>query len=173
MISNADAHNNGSCHWYAVYLRTRYEKRTHQQLQQKGVESFLPLIEEVHVWSDRRKKVLEPLFRGYVFVHTDLQNRLNVLQTEGVIRFVGIRNIPSPIPEEQIMWVKTVVGIQHSVRREPHIVSGDAVRVIAGPLHGLRGIATRVKNSTRVVIVLSEIQQAFSVEVAPEFLARS
>ena len=62
-----------SQHWYVVYVRSRYEKKVHQLLQEKGIESSLPLIKTVRIWSDRKKKVEVPLFKGYVFVYIDIQ----------------------------------------------------------------------------------------------------
>ncbi len=130
----------------------------------------MPRIEEVRVWSDRKKKVREPLFRGYVFVKTDLRDKVDVLSTDGVVRFVGIRNQPSPIPEEQINWIRIIVDYPDAVRREAYLSLGQRVIVIAGPFKGIKGIVTKLKGATRVVISLDSIVQAVSVEVAPEFL---
>jgi transcription antitermination factor NusG len=76
--------------WYALYLRSRYEKKANLELEKKNIETFLPLIEELHVWSDRKKRVMEPLFRGYIFVKTDLRDKETILMTDGVVRFVDI-----------------------------------------------------------------------------------
>jgi transcription antitermination factor NusG len=161
-----------SLQWYALYLRSRFEKRTHRELERRNIESFLPLIEEVRVWSDRKKKVMEPLFRGYVFVKTDLRNKVEILQADGVVRFVGVHKYPSPIPEEQINWIRIVLGYPEAVRREGYLSVSEKVRVIAGPFKGIQGIITRVKGSTRVLIALESIAQAVSVEVVPECLER-
>jgi len=66
------------------------KKKVYEDLGKKEVETFLPLIEEMHIWSDRKKKVMEPLFRGYIFVKTDLRDKETILMTDGVVRFVGI-----------------------------------------------------------------------------------
>ena len=156
--------------WYALYLRSRYEQKVHTQLLRKGVEAFLPLAEEVHVWSDRKKKVKAPLFPGYIFVKTDLSNRLSIVQADGVVRFVSIRGHPSPIPDNQIEWIRVVTGHPEQVRREAYLSLGKRVRVVAGPFKGIEGLIVEVKGSTRVVIALEAIAQAISVDVAPEFV---
>ena len=158
--------------WYALYLRSRYEKHAHQLLLGDGVESFLPLIEEVHTWSDRKKKVEEPLFRGYLFVKTDLKNRVSILQTDGVVQFVRIGAKPSPIPDEQINWVKILVGHPDRVVRESYMSESQRVRVSAGPFIGLQGYVLKVKSSTRVVVSLDAIAQSVSVDIEPELLER-
>src|SRR5438876_9530362 len=54
-------------HWYAVQTRARHEKVVSERLQEQGLTTFLPMISEVHRWSDRRKTVELPLFSCYVF----------------------------------------------------------------------------------------------------------
>jgi len=159
--------------WYALYTRSRFEKKIDRDMQERGIESFLPLVEEVHVWSDRKKKVFEPLFRGYVFVRTDLKNKLSILQTDGVVQFVSIRNVPSPIPDEQMNWVRILAESPDAIRREEYVAVGETVRVVAGPFKGVEGFVVKVKDSARVVVSLHSIAQAVSVEVMPEFLERS
>ena len=158
--------------WYALYVRSRFEKKIDIDLREQGIESFLPLVEEVHVWSDRKKKVLEPLFRGYLFVHTDLRNKYGILQTDGVVRFVSVKDKPSPIPPEQINWVRILSKAPNAVRREMYVNVGENVRILAGPFKGVEGFVSKVKDVTRVVVSLSSIAQSVSVEVAPEFLEK-
>ena len=158
--------------WYALYLRSRYEKRAHVHLLDNGVESFLPLIEEVHVWSDRKKRVEEPLFRGYLFVRTDLNNKISILQTDGVVHFVNVGAKLTAIPDEQINWVKILIGHPDRVVREAYISEGQRVRVSAGPFIGLQGYVLKVKSSTRVVVSLDAIAQSVSVDIEPELLER-
>ena len=59
----------GNKKWFAVYVKSRCEKKVSQQLDDMGIESFLPLITRIKQWSDRKKKVEEPLFRSYIFVN--------------------------------------------------------------------------------------------------------
>lgn len=167
-----EPHRAACARWYALYTRSRYEKKVNDDLHGRGIESFLPLIEEVHLWSDRKKKVLEPLFRGYVFVRTDLRDRVPILQTPGVVRFVGIGHIPSPIRDEEINWIRILINAPDAVRREEYIAAGETVRVIAGPFRGVEGFVLRVKDCTRVVVSISTIAQSVSVEVPSEFLER-
>jgi transcription antitermination factor NusG len=156
--------------WYALYLRSRYEKCVNEELRRKEIETFLPLVEEVHIWSDRKKKVMEPLFRGYVFVITDLRDKEKILQTEGVVNFVNIRAKPSPIPEKEIEWLRRIIGEPVNIRREPCLEIGRRVRITSGPLMGVEGSITCYQSVTRVVITLTAIAQAVSVLVSPALL---
>lgn len=164
------ANDESTSRWYALYLRSRYEKRVDGELRRNNIETFLPLIEEVHHWSDRKKKVIEPLFRGYIFVHSDLRDKETILQTDGVVKFVNIRNVPSPIPDYEIDWVRRIIGNVADIKREQYFEIGERVRVAAGPLMGIEGIVIRHQSDTRVVISLSAINQSISIQVPGEIL---
>jgi transcription antitermination factor NusG len=162
--------NGVSRQWYALYLRSRYEKKVFEDLGKKEIETFLPLIEEVHIWSDRKKKVIEPLFRGYIFVKTDLRDKETILMTNGVVRFVGINNRPSCISESQIDWLRQIVNKSTNVQREKYIEVGERVRIIAGTLIGIEGIVNKVHGISRVVVSIAAIEQSISIQVPAEFL---
>ena len=67
--------------WYAIYVKSRHEQCVHSELQKKGIESSLPMKTVYHRWSDRKKKIHLPLFRGYVFVNIDFhKERIDVLK---------------------------------------------------------------------------------------------
>jgi transcription antitermination factor NusG len=154
--------------WYALYLRSRYEQKVSVALAKKHVETFLPLIEELHLWSDRKKKVLEPLFRGYIFVKTDLRDKETILTTDGVVRFVGIDHKPSSIPASQMGWLRRMVGGSVEVQREKYLDVGEKVRISAGPLVGIEGIVRWIHGISRVVVSMTAIEQSVSVQVPAE-----
>lgn len=70
--------------WYAVHTRSQHEKSVVNQLERRGIKTFLPLISEVHRWSDRQKVVQLPLFSCYAFVQMRLLPELwyQVMQTD-------------------------------------------------------------------------------------------
>ena len=55
-------------HWFAVYTKPRWEKKVSGILDDNGIENYCPLNKVVKQWSDRKKVILEPLFKSYVFV---------------------------------------------------------------------------------------------------------
>ena len=54
--------------WLAVYTKPRHEKIADEKLQEKGIESYLPLVKRTRQWKDRKTKVWMPLFKSYLFV---------------------------------------------------------------------------------------------------------
>ena len=160
-------------YWYAVYVRSRHEKKVYHLFEEKGLESSLPLIKTTRQWSDRKKKVEVPLFRGYVFIRIDIRkDKFNILKTDGVVKFIGMGKNPSRIPDEQIHWVHMIVEKSDTVKNEKGIPVGQKVRVIAGPFKGVEGVAMRVGNQSRLVIVIESIMNAVSVEISPNYLEK-
>lgn len=72
--------------WLAVYVRLYHEKKTSARLNTMGIENFLPIQEEIHQWSDRRKKISRVLIPMIVFVHVDALERKKVLELYSVNR---------------------------------------------------------------------------------------
>ena len=159
--------------WYAVYVRSRHEKSVYSALLDKGIDASLPMMTVVRKWSDRKKKMQIPLFRGYVFVKIDVNiDNLNVLQTLGVVKFIGIRNKPSRIPDEQIHWMHMLVAESDTVRAEKEIPVGQRVRVMIGPFKGIKGVVRRVGSRSRLVVLIESIMQAISIDIKPEYLEK-
>jgi transcription antitermination factor NusG len=158
--------------WYAVYVRSRYEKKVHLQLLEKGMTSFLPLIETVRQWSDRKKRVEAPLFSGYVFVKIDHHKEsVSVLDTEGVVRFIGIGRHPSVIAERDIDWLKRLVREPDAVGRTvAAIPTGKKVRVLAGPFKDFEGVVMKEGREERMVVFFDSIMQGVEITILPDLL---
>ena len=157
--------------WYAIYVRSRHEKSVHAELQQKGIESSLPLTIVTRQWSDRRKKVEVPLFRGYVFVKIDIKNeKLPVLTTSGVVKFVTFNNVTVSIPEDQMYWLQQMIASDLLLSQEQDFPIGTEIDVMFGPLKGLRGRVKQKNSETRLVVWFDAIMQGVSVEIDPTWL---
>jgi transcription antitermination factor NusG len=152
-------------HWYAVYTLSNHEKCVQGQLEQRSVESFLPLYETLRRWKDRKVRLQLPLFPGYLFVRIPLCDRLRVLQIPSVVRLVGFNGTPVALPEEEMRALRN--GLAQGICAEPwpYLTSGRRVRIVRGPLYGMQGTLLRKKNQTRVVITLDLIRRSVVVEV--------
>jgi len=152
--------------WYAACTCAHHEKSVAEQLSARSVEHFLPLYESVRRWKDRRVRLQLPLFPGYVFVRLALRDRLQVLQIPSVARFVSFNGTPAALPEAEIEALKA--GLERGIQAVPHpyLKAGRRVRITAGPLEGLEGVAVRKKNSLRFVLSLDLIMRSVAVEIA-------
>jgi len=152
--------------WYAVYTRSRHEKRIREQLDSQSLESFLPLYEEVHRWKDRRMLVRLPIFPGYLFVRIALsEHRRAVVTMPGVVNLVGIPGCPTPIEDHEIEALRTCSAQGQSMVPHPYLTVGRRVRVSRGPLADMEGILVRRKGKSRLILSIKLIARAVAVEV--------
>ncbi|MCF8053909.1 MAG: UpxY family transcription antiterminator [Deltaproteobacteria bacterium] len=142
--------------WYALYTRSRHEGVVHKGLEENGFEVFLPLVERIRKWKDRKKKVKFPLFPGYLFVRVALEHEtmIKILQQVGVVRFLGIKPLePMPISESEIEYLKKLVTGSYEIDPYPFLKEGIRVRVKHGALAGLEGFL--VKKTAKHLLVIS------------------
>ncbi len=154
--------------WYAVRTRSRHEKLVARQLENQGIESFLPVVSQMHKWSDRRKQVDSPLFSGYAFlrmIHSS-EERVRVLRTQGVVSFVGVHGTGTPIPDHQIEDIKTLVASRMPYQERAFVQVGQRVRVRGGALDGVQGILVAENGDRSLVISVEPIQRSLYVRVA-------
>jgi transcription antitermination factor NusG len=152
-------------YWYAVYTRSRHEHKVKIQLDDRGIENFLPLYKRISQWKDRRKEIQTPLFPGYVFVRIPLLEKLEVLKTHGAVYLVRDGQFPLSIPEESIFSVRRFVEEGLKCDPHPYLRIGQKVRIVDGPLSGIEGILVRKKNQRLLVVSIDLIQRSVSVEI--------
>jgi transcription antitermination factor NusG len=154
-------------HWYALQTRVQREKVVEQRLQERGVTTFLPVVTEVHRWSDRKKIVQIPLFRSYLFAKLapSRVDRLRVLCVDGVFAFVGPRGEGTPIPDAQIDAVRTLVEGPLPWSSHPFLKIGQRVRIRNGALEGIEGILVSRSGESTLVISVDAIQRSMAVRI--------
>jgi transcription antitermination factor NusG len=150
--------------WYALRVCTRRETRIQTELQKQQIEAYFPTFPEESRWSDRVKVIDRPLFPGYLFCRMDLARGLDVLQITGVLQILASNLSPQPIPDHEIEGVRRAVESNLPCGRCPY-VAGNAVTVLSGPLAGQTGIVKRSKGTTRLIVVLTLLNRAVSVEI--------
>jgi transcriptional antiterminator NusG len=153
--------------WYAVQTRARHERVVAQRFRDKDLTVFLPLLTEVRRWSDRSKSIELPLFSCYVFVKimNTNEDRLRVLATDSVFGFVGVRRQGTPIPDDQIDAVRTIVEERVNWRSYPFLKIGQRVRICSGALSGVEGILVSRNGERSVVVSVDAIQRSLSVRI--------
>jgi len=158
---------NAEAQWYALHTRARHEKVVERRLREQGLETFLPMAQEIHRWSDRKKKVEVPLFSCYVFVHCALNSaaKMSVYQVDSVLGFVGVRGAGQAIPEEQINSIRTVLSQSASWRLHPFLKVGQRVRIRGGALDGVEGAFVSENGDHSLIISVDAIQRSMAVRI--------
>src|SRR5215510_5928165 len=140
--------------WLAVYTRPRWEKKVNLLLAEKGVERYCPLNKIRRKWSDRVKVVEEPLFKSYVFVKVNDENRTDVRMTPGVVNFVYWEGKPAVIKEKEINAIKRFLNDYENVEVQPmNLQVHQRVKIVTGPLMDQEGEVLSLQRKTVKVAI--------------------
>jgi transcriptional antiterminator RfaH len=139
--------------WYAVYTRSRAEKKTFKSLVVAGYEAYLPLYKTLRQWSDRKKMVTLPLIPSYVFVKIIEKEYRKVLEMDGVVAFIKFERQLVSIPERQIEDMQRLMESGAEIKAiTEHVEKGDVVRIASGPLRGIEGEIIEMQDKQKFVL---------------------
>ncbi len=143
--------------WYVLYTKPRNEKKTAALLQEKGVEVYCPVQEVLKQWSDRKKKILEPVFRSYVFVQMAAYEReqVEILETPGAVRFLWWQKKPGIVRDEEIEAIKSFLNDYRDARISVIMQPGQDVEITEGPLREQKGRIVKIKGKKAILQVRS------------------
>ena len=160
--------------WYAIYTKYKCEKQVVKDLQAKGIHAYIPLSEKVKRYTRKIKRYQVPLINCYVFVKIDIGERVRVLETENVMRFIKPGKNLVSIPEEEIDVLKRIVGdIDLEVEAVEYMpMTGDKVEIIGGSLTGLHGFLMNTVNKNMVVIGLENLGYQFQIKIDLKLLKK-
>jgi transcription antitermination factor NusG len=154
--------------WYAFYTRSRAEKQLYNRLAEKNYEVFLPLITRIRLWSDRKKRVKEPLIRSYVFVRIGEKHIFEVLKVPGTVGVLKHLGKPAVVRDHEIENLRILVsgepGAIDQVDGEA-MEKGDAIEVVQGSFAGLLADYVRMKGKYRVIVRIKTLGAVLSVDI--------
>lgn len=145
--------------WYVALVRMHHERKVSERLGKMGIENFIPVQQEIHQWSDRRKMVETVLLPMMVFVHACPKERKEVLSLSTVSRYMVMRGESTPvvIPDEQMARFRFMLDYSEDVisMNSAPLSHGEKVRVIKGPLTGLIGELVMVDGKSKIAVRLN------------------
>jgi transcription antitermination factor NusG len=158
--------------WYAVYTRSRWEKKVSEQLNKLKIANYCPLNRVVRQWSDRKKVVEEPLFTSYVFVKISLSQMNQIRQVYGLVNFVYWLGKPAVIQDSEINLIKDFVSNHFNIKLEKMSVRiHDMVKVLDGPFIEMEGTIISVKKKS-VKVLLPSLRFFMTAEVEIQNVAK-
>ena len=140
--------------WYALYTKPRWEKKVSKLLDDQGIENYCPINKVTRQWSDRKKVVLEPVFKSYVFVKINEKEKWDLRKVNGVLNFVYWLGKPAPIREEEILTIRKFLNEFQNVEvTELSLKVNDTVKIKNGVFMDYEGILVElIGNKARVRI---------------------
>ncbi len=160
--------------WFALYTKPRWEKKVDGTLLRKGIESWCPLQKIERQWSDRKKIIEEPLFKSYVFVHiNEVEDRLNVLMTDGVLNFVHYLKKPAVIRDEEVEMIRKYLS-EEEAKVSTYSLEGfkeeTKVRITHGVFMDNKGTVIR-SGKKKIYVKLESLGQVMVVEFPIGYLS--
>ena len=151
--------------WYAIYTKSKFEKKLYRYLNKANYNVYLPLIKEKRRWSDRLKTVEVPLLPSYVFIKIKKKNLPQIYCYPGFVRFISFMGQPCELKEKEILFLRKLTENGFKVYKKVVCEVGDQVRIIRGPLKGWEGRVEYTSSNSRINFFFEGIQQTLSVEV--------
>lgn len=156
--------------WYPVYTNPRAEKKAAVLLSGKGIETYLPVQRQLKAWSDRKKWVVEPLIKSYLFVRISPQQQAEVLMTQGVCRFLYFSGKVATMPVQQIEQLKLLLATEAELEVcDHHFKTGETVFIKAGPLQGLTAEVVTYHSQRRLILRMDHVGRSILVQVSVVF----
>jgi transcription antitermination factor NusG len=139
--------------WFAVYTKPRWEKKVALLLDEQGIENYCPLNKVLKQWSDRKKLVLEPLFKSYVFVRVGNDKKWGLKKINGILNFVYWLGKPARIKDEEIAVIKKFLNEFSDVHVEGHgqLRINSTVRIKQGVMMNYKGILIELQGKNAKV----------------------
>ncbi|NLR77753.1 UpxY family transcription antiterminator [Chitinophaga eiseniae] len=158
--------------WLVVYTKPKLEKKIAAEITSMAYECYLPLYTVARKWSDRIKRLRQPLFPNYLFVKINPREKFRVLSANGVIRLVAFKGELVAVSDEEIARIRMIEMAGCEITREHNYCIGEKVKVIEGVLSGLEGILVKRHTDKRFVVQLPLINQSIGVEIPMHCLER-
>lgn len=143
--------------WIAALVQMNCEKKSADKLSKLGISNYVPIQEEIHQWSDRKKKIARVVIPTIVFVHVD-DIEMNLVRDLSfifkLITYPG-QNQPAIIPDNQISQLRFMVdnSTEEVVIKNHTLSVGDEIKVIRGALKGLAGLVCFVEERKPMVAI--------------------
>jgi transcription antitermination factor NusG len=157
--------------WYALRVRSNFEKKASGALALRGMECFLPSYKIRRNWTDRVKVVDQPLFPGYIFARFQHpRDWLMVMQAPGVVQIVGQGQEPTIVEEAEIETLRKLVNSSVPLFPRAFLKVGQKVRIEHGPLAGTEGILEKFQKDYRLVVSISLLQRSVAAEMDADWV---
>lgn len=159
---------NSGKNWYALYTKPRSEFKAAGQLEINKIIYYLPTVTNTKQWSDRKKKITEPIIRGYIFIKANERERLLALEQYSVVRCVTERGKPAVIPEWQIINLMKMLEYEADFFVMNKLLPGQKIKIKDGPFMGVEGIYHESENDKMLAVSIELLNRSVIAHLPKE-----
>ena len=134
--------------WYVLYTKPRHEIKALERLAQNGFEVYCPMRTTLKQWSDRKKKVSEPLLPSYIFIKTTEKKRTLPLKDPSVLNYIFWLGKPAIIRDDEIDTLKGIISKDKAQEFEVRKLKiGSEIVINKGQIKSKKAIVKTISNN--------------------------
>lgn len=160
--------------WHVMYVKSRQEKKVHERLKESNLISFFPTVKTIRTWSDRKKKILKPLFPSYVFVYIRSSFEFHkVLTIDGSCAYIRFGKEYAQVSEKEINQIRLLVENENisDIKTNTELLKvGDTKQISFGSFDGLRCEILKVGNKNKIIVRINSLQQSLIASIPAHYL---
>ncbi len=155
---------NNSKNWYVLKTKPRQEKKASTYLSDNGFDIYIPLRETIKVWSDRKKKVEEPIIPSYIFINISEKERNNIFPAIGVSSYMYWLKKPVIIRDKEMIQMQSWFN-DHAKEeiKSCEITVGSTVKIESGVMLGKEGVVEKF-GSKYITLTIDQLGIKFQVD---------
>jgi transcription antitermination factor NusG len=115
---------------------------------------------KISQWSDRKKKITEPLLNGYIFIFSNEKERILSLEQPSIVRCLSQRGRPARIPEWQIDNLKRMLQTNAEFQIKEGLTPGVKVKIKEGPFQGVIGVVQEAEIGKAIVVSIDLLNRS-------------
>ncbi len=158
--------------WFALYTKPRQEFKAAVNLDARGIEHYMPTITVTKQWRDRKKKISEPIIRGYIFIHSDEKELLIALQNTAIVRTVCFQGKPAVIPAWEIENLKKFLSEKRDFVVSEQIEIGTKVKITEGPFCDVVGVVMETQEDKWFAVSIELLRRSVMVRLPQECVVK-
>ena len=131
--------------WHVLRTKPRQEKKASTYLSENGFDVYIPLKETIKIWSDRKKKVIEPIIPSYIFINISEKDRASIFPAVGITNYMYWLKKPVIIRDKEMNQMQKWFN-NHAEEeiKSREITVGSEIKIESGLMSGKEGIVERV-----------------------------
>lgn len=152
--------------WFVLCTRSRYEKKLAESFEKSRINYFLPTRIVRKKWSDRWKNVETVLFPGYIFVQFEEQDRYQILNTPGAVRFLYFAGKYATLSRLDVQMInQSLDNSQELEVVNSELFEGQLVKITSGPFKGFEAKLVHHNGKGKLLLEVKSIAQGVLIEI--------
>lgn len=152
--------------WRVAHVRSRQEKSLARYLKDYAIPYYLPQSEKVVSRAGRTIISYIPLFASYLFFRGSDASIARALRSHVIV------NVLTPLDQatfhEELLQLHRLQRTHGRLTVHPELKAGDTVLISEGAFAGFRGVIVRARSIERLIVSISFLRQAVSVDIDRE-----